>query len=82
MIPRFAKLLDQQETDKNYPVILELHSFGINIRHLGHTRFHVTNTYWKTVLLLEIIARVIKNELKKNLRDRMHVLQQPGIDPY
>ena len=35
VIPRFAKLLDGQEKHKNYSIILELHSNGINIRHLG-----------------------------------------------
>jgi hypothetical protein len=74
--------LDRQETDKNYPVILEVHSLGINIRHLGHVRVHLLNKYWKTVLLLEMIARVVKNDLKKDLREKMHVLQQPGIDPF
>jgi hypothetical protein len=35
VIPKFAQMLDQQDSHKPFALILELHSAGINVRHLG-----------------------------------------------
>lgn len=45
-----------------------LHSAGINLRHLGLVRRAVKNPYLKSLLLVEMIARVFKCKLNEKLR--------------
>jgi hypothetical protein len=49
---------------------------GINVRHLGIVRRHVPNSVIKGHLLLltEMIARLIKDKIRKALRATMKVL--------
>ena len=62
----------------------EFHRYGINIRYLGHVisalveRDPNTSRY----LLLEAIARVIKNGLRRRLRRKLASLQMPLQAPY
>jgi hypothetical protein len=46
-------------------------SKGINIRHIGRVRAKVNSKRWKDSLLGEVIARVIKNNLREKMRSQM-----------
>lgn len=96
LIPKFAGILDFQEDPDDYPKhpnhyklkITEeklaeiLHREGINIRHLGKIRAKVQTQRWREALLIEILARVIKNVIRENLRLQMKELKHPGLVPY
>ena len=47
-----------------------LHGQGINCRHLGLVLLHSTCIQWKRVLLTEMVARCLKIQIRKALRDR------------
>jgi hypothetical protein len=38
--------------------------------------------YWRGILLLEMLARVIKQMIQAKLRDMSRSLKQPGDEPY
>lgn len=79
IIPRVAKLLDEMEptrvqSDVNQRAAsLEatLHREGVNCRHMGAVRKHVSSPLWSNVLLLEIVARHLKNQVKKKWREQL-----------
>ncbi len=55
---------------------------GINIRHLGRLRAKVTTQTWREVLLVEIVARVVKNIIREKLRLQMEkvcILSTPPV---
>lgn len=62
----------------------EFHSRGINMRYLGHILHHIARKQHKSapLLLLEIVARVIKNGLRRRLRRKMAELKVPLEAPY
>lgn len=96
LIPRFAGILDFQESTEDWPKhknhykikITEeklpeiLHREGINVRHLGRVRTKVTSEKWRNALLIEILTRVIKNTIREKLRSQMEQLKHPGLVPY
>eukprot|EP01087_Luapelamoeba_hula_P012489 TRINITY_DN3487_c0_g1_i6.p1 TRINITY_DN3487_c0_g1~~TRINITY_DN3487_c0_g1_i6.p1 ORF type:complete len:703 (-),score=108.99 TRINITY_DN3487_c0_g1_i6:22-2130(-) len=59
-----------------------LHSRGINIRYLGILRHHMTDKDCKTLIFVEMCARVVKNNLRLRLRERMRKLGMPLDEPY
>lgn len=74
-------------------ILMELK--GINVRHLGRVRNHVKQSYWRRILLLEMIgkcntvsllnhsiARVCKVQHRRLMRQKMKELKQPGTDSY
>ena len=48
-----------------------LHQAGINIRLLGVLRSHVTTPALRDVLLVEMLARVLKSDMRQRWRDKM-----------
>ena len=70
VIPEAAKEYDTLtvEDKQLIPLCLFVHRKGINLRHLGLFRNHLMNTENKMAVLLEMVARVIKIELKEALR--------------
>lgn len=70
VIPLFAQFLDHTETEYRdfHRLIEELHRSGINIRHLGLVRSMVSSEKIRTLILTELIARVLKNELRSRMR--------------
>lgn len=50
------------------PSLVDFSAFGINARHLGRVRAQVRTDEARQVLLTEIVARTIKNELRRHLR--------------
>ena len=45
-----------------------LHQSGINVRYLGLVRSHMSCPSWRSILLVEILARVLKNQLRARWR--------------
>ena len=58
-----------------------IHSYGINCRHMGILRNYV-NDEFKRIILIEIVARAIKNNLRFKLREKMKRLRLPLEEPY
>ena len=78
VIPQYAASLDALPEKTSCLVekmgdFLEegMHLKGINCRHLGAVRTFVTSTFWRQVLLTEILARTVKNQLKEKMREAM-----------
>lgn len=76
VIPRFARWLESHwenlKLDKDLTNLTEIiHREGINVRYLGLLRSHVQNETLRNLILIEMIARVIKNRLRDKLRRTM-----------
>eukprot|EP01091_Cochliopodium_minus_P008773 TRINITY_DN2044_c1_g2_i1.p1 TRINITY_DN2044_c1_g2~~TRINITY_DN2044_c1_g2_i1.p1 ORF type:complete len:1208 (-),score=324.64 TRINITY_DN2044_c1_g2_i1:36-3659(-) len=87
----FAKNFDDsrpnkmiKESVKAINVSSILHSFGLNVRHLGRVRkFLKPNRLNTRALLLEnAVARVIKNIMNKRMRQLMGELKYPCDEPF
>jgi hypothetical protein len=90
VIPEFAKKLSnlsvyqlmQRESTVTFRLIEEMHREGINVRHLGRVRVLISSTGIRRVLLIEMIARVAKDTLRRLLRRKMRKVKIPSEDPY
>ncbi|KAL6059841.1 Clu domain-containing protein [Balamuthia mandrillaris] len=90
VIPSYADILSimikeaRQKTDglENFSLTEALHSKGINIRYLGMLRRYMTDIDCKTLLLVEMCARIVKTNLRLRLRERMRELKLPLEEPY
>lgn len=61
----------------HFNVARALHQAGINVRYLGLVRAHCRDEYTRTVCLIEMCARVVKQQLRQRMRQRMQQLQFP-----
>jgi hypothetical protein len=59
-----------------------IHSRGVNCRYLGLIRRHIEEQEFRLIILIEILARVIKNNLRLKLRLKMQSLKRPLEEPY
>ncbi len=75
LVPTFAKKALKMLTE-------ELHRRGINCRYLGRVRARCVTEAAREVLLVEIVARVVKNLLNERLRVLSKTLKVPGEMPY
>jgi len=89
VIPPFAKKLDTMTgvifVDgfiHESRMLMMIHRSGINMRYLGLIRKDVTDPDLKALLLVEMCARVCKQELKHKLREKMRRLRVPLEEPY
>eukprot|EP01129_Flabellula_baltica_P000456 TRINITY_DN10464_c0_g1_i1.p1 TRINITY_DN10464_c0_g1~~TRINITY_DN10464_c0_g1_i1.p1 ORF type:complete len:1958 (-),score=323.32 TRINITY_DN10464_c0_g1_i1:16-5889(-) len=91
IIPEFAeehsrKWIDhddpQKELELKASLISDIHRAGINIRYLGLVYNRAINTRFREVILVEMICRIVKNQINKELRDMMEKLRTPGEEPY
>lgn len=90
-IPRFAatiaELVKRHKLQNGgvlsaFSVTNAVHAQGINVRHIGLLRSHVDDTDTRAVLLVEMCARLVKNDIKFRLRERMKQTQVPLEQPY
>jgi len=64
-------------------IITELmHVYGINCRYLGLVRKHVNNPHLKKVLLIEVLARHLKNIINRYMRKEMKKSKLALDQPY
>lgn len=80
IVPQFAKNFDDAHItsqDSISHVIIDhsqltenLHRAGINIRHLGFVLQNTRTQAARSIILTEMVARVIKNECKRAFRDQ------------
>jgi tetratricopeptide (TPR) repeat protein len=94
IIPEFAKelsammkeALNKGQHMSNFRLTEMMHRRGINMRFLGVVRHHIiekaANWDCQLLLLVEMAARVIKNNLRKRLREKMKSLKLPVDEPY
>lgn len=80
IIPTFADSLDKKvsqlprQTDpyewwtKEKP-LEGMHAMGINLRHLGLVRSHCVNEFARRMILNEMLARTLKNMIRRRLRE-------------
>lgn len=83
--PELAKLIAEAKRKgdlENFRLTEAVHSRGINIRHLGILRSHMVDQDGRTLLFVEMCARVVKNNLRLRLRERMRKLKLPLEEPY
>ena len=46
---------------------------------MGAVRAHLTNDYWKTILLIEMIARTAKCVIREKLREKKRKTKATGF---
>eukprot|EP01130_Rhizamoeba_saxonica_P014283 TRINITY_DN6230_c0_g1_i1.p1 TRINITY_DN6230_c0_g1~~TRINITY_DN6230_c0_g1_i1.p1 ORF type:complete len:1223 (-),score=269.02 TRINITY_DN6230_c0_g1_i1:80-3244(-) len=63
-------------------LITKLHRAGINIRHLGFVRRLIKAEKIRETLLIEMIARALKDVIQDNLRSTMKLIKVPSEEPY
>lgn len=85
-IPSVAKYLNQLAAEKVNIKIQDvkytLHSFGVNIRFLGMVRKQGLASKVDSLLLNEMVARVLKNTIKNSWRQLMAKIKIPADGPY
>lgn len=57
-------------------------SIGINVRHLGRVRSHITNESLRNIMLIECVARVLKCEYRERMRETVKKIKVASIEPY
>ncbi|PRP78266.1 hypothetical protein PROFUN_13876 [Planoprotostelium fungivorum] len=84
-VVQFAQMLDRDPSLYNElrgNLTERLHRSGINCRLLGMLRHNVKSTAIRSVILEEMISRVIKNHLRAKLRSKMEKLKTLAEYPY
>jgi len=65
-----------------FDICRTLHERGINARYMGIVYKHCCQNASKTLLLLEMAARIIKQTIREKIRERMSDLKFPLETPY
>jgi len=86
-IPKIVTVLnsviqDPHELFLNFDVCDTLHSQGINLRYLGKIREKLTNASMRTLLLIEMCARIMKNIMRFALRKTAKTNKIPLAEPF
>jgi hypothetical protein len=82
-IPKASTLLDRHSEKLTMEEVLEyLHASGINLRYLAQVYKQSLSAYFKLILLLEMVARGIKNSLWQMLREAKRSLQSMAEQSY
>jgi hypothetical protein len=72
----------EQKNLAKFRITETAHSVGINCRHFGKLRKHIKEPEFRSAILLEIVARCIKNNLRWKLREKMKQIALPLEEPY
>eukprot|EP01132_Coremiostelium_polycephalum_P000614 gene614-763_t len=83
-IPKLSEWMQTRTTTIDwYSQLTEIiHREGVNIRYLGYIRNYITEPQLKRILLTEIVARVLKNIMREELREKMKLLKSLEADSY
>lgn len=76
---------DVETSTKELDIILmneEMHRIGLNLRHLGEVRAHVKSDPPRQRILIEMVARVIKDLLRAHLRHKMREVRVLSEEPF
>ncbi len=84
MIPSTVDLLAPHEPLDFRTLKLRLHNAGINMRYIGHVRYHVPkeNVHLRFLLLIEAFSRTAKEVIRFRLREQMKSCKVIGEEPY
>jgi hypothetical protein len=84
IVPSFAAELDSMQRKERHQFLLlsAMHQRGINFRFMGYLRAHSRDVHFRSILLLEMIARTIKVFTRKLLRWTKRKLLDPGVQTY
>jgi len=82
VIPSFAEKLSRECSWDLQQLITALHRSGLCCHHLGYLRAKVQPKDARSILLTEIVARTIKNELRGVLRRSLQVYKTTSEEPY
>ena len=88
VIPQFAALLQIENMYERIVQVGDLdlteeaHKRGINMRHIGRVRSASQSAEIKMILLSEMAARALKNELNERLRKQVEQQKVPLSQPY
>jgi len=81
-IPLFSKRLLTFVSTDVWAFIDEMHRYGLNYRHLGEARKFIMknqdSVHWTNLLLIEMVARIIKNEVRSIMRQSITNQKLPG----
>lgn len=76
---------DVETSTKELDIILmneEMHRIGLNLRHLGEVRAQVKSDPPRQRILIEMVARVIKDLLRAHLRHKMREVRVLSEEPF
>lgn len=85
MAMRIYEMMREMKSEKpleKFRLTEALHSMGINCRYAGIVRKHIKDPECKRFILAELVARVIKNNLRWRLREQHQLLKLPLEEPY
>lgn len=92
IIPEFAKKISAPNVflSAETATLLQqlntlIHQHGINFRHMGYVRSHLVRPLKSgadTLLLIEMISRVLKNEMNNELQSQMARIRSPSHTAY
>ena len=87
VVPRFAERLVAVPAAmrENFRLVMRMHEAGINVRFLGLLHNEAKqrkDEYWCVQIMIEMCARVIKNQVRALLRRKMRELLLPGESVY
>jgi Translation initiation factor eIF3 subunit 135 len=82
IVPALARVIKKGQGVERFNVVQLLHGCGINMRYIGVLLRYVPSTDAKMLLLMEAIARTLKNEMRLRLRQQMSELKVPLQAPY
>jgi hypothetical protein len=86
VLPKYAHNMDLMSSEpskvRQMVVAYRLHRAGINMRMLGRLRRLLRSQITRHTVLVEIVARTIKNMIRGNLRAEVERVRLPSQTPY
>ena len=85
MAMRIYEMMKEARVEKplsKFRLTEAMHSMGINCRYAGILRKHIKDEECRQFILAEVVARVIKNNLRWRLREQHQILKLPLEEPY
>eukprot|EP01132_Coremiostelium_polycephalum_P009238 gene9238-11318_t len=85
-IPELIEELNREELSihnvYSFPITERLHRSGVNVRYLGYLRLGCNSLDMKSLIFIEMCARVVKQQLRQKLRFKMKQAKIPLEAPY
>jgi hypothetical protein len=83
-IPKMANVLQKHFPEDGQPAELVewVHNGGVNLRYLALLRKCIVSAYLRQIIMLEMVARGIKNHFRELLRTAKRSLRAMSLQPY